>query len=522
MTTHVGPQPRHLHQLGQKSALIAENGIQTCEASARQMSGTPFQQWTYVPEGRYADVRTYPSDGGCQRRTPAPNPPKLAQEPPRFLLPITQNNEPTMLQSASYPRLPLQGFPIQIRALDDRGDPKYRPLPATTGSLAQYSIQRPSTSRNVENASSSGSHYDVPSCSRGSVGSVGRINDVDSYSGSTTTFPSPVHSDRSPIYPAIAPLSGYQQQLPIHQRHATASMPSGFENLLHHHPPSPSPPPRCASSSSRYRLFIRQQPIAARACGAGDRDRRPVDPPPIIQLLLTDFNPNSEKDRSILQDPRFTVGCLLYPVQHHSYLPGSGAGANSSNTNTDTNASPHHETMNLYSHLGINPEDNHAPGQSTPLLSGKSFVSPFYVDEEPDPNTAPTHPSSTDSTHEASPRTLAHNLRNRPLPKPPACFFIFSDLSVRTAGLYRLQFRLMNWGSIEDMGQSMPILAEVWSEPFRVYAAKDFPGMRDSSLLTLRLKELGFVELKTRGQGMGKGRRVGVGGSKGGNRIHYL
>jgi hypothetical protein len=91
--------------------------------------------------------------------------------------------------------------------------------------------------------------------------------------------------------------------------------------------------------------------------------------------------------------------------------------------------------------------------------------------------------------------------------KQPATFFIFSDLSVRTAGVYRLQFRLMNWGHVEDMGQPMPILAEAWSEPFCVYPAKDFPGMRDSSALADGLKELGFVELKTRGKGKGKGRK---------------
>jgi hypothetical protein len=89
----------------------------------------------------------------------------------------------------------------------------------------------------------------------------------------------------------------------------------------------------------------------------------------------------------------------------------------------------------------------------------------------------------------------------------PATFFVFPDLSIRSAGVYRLQFRLMNWGLVEDTGQSMPVLAEVWSDPFRVYPAKDFPGMRDSSPLTEALKELGFVELKTRGKGKGKGRR---------------
>lgn len=37
-----------------------------------------------------------------------------------------------------------------------------------------------------------------------------------------------------------------------------------------------------------YELRVRQQPIAARACGFGERDRRVIDPPPIIQLLVRD------------------------------------------------------------------------------------------------------------------------------------------------------------------------------------------------------------------------------------------
>ncbi|PWY87769.1 velvet complex protein [Aspergillus heteromorphus CBS 117.55] len=256
-------------------------------------------------------------------------------------------------------------------------------------------------------------------------------------------------------------------------------MPSGFERLLHHSP-TPSPPPRRVSTTSRYHLHIRQQPIAARACGAGDRDRRPVDPPPIIQMLLTDFDAQASDDIDILQDPRFTVGCFLVPETRGSF---------SSDADGD-------------SALREDRVGGTAPGQSTPLLSGKAFVSPFFVDEDPDPTTAPNHPSSFDHTSDR---------RMHPAPanglKPPAAFFIFSDLSVRTAGLYRLQFRLMNWGHVEDTGQSMPIIAEAWSDPFRVYPAKDFPGMRDSSTLTEGLKELGFVELKTRGKGKGKGRR---------------
>jgi Velvet factor len=38
----------------------------------------------------------------------------------------------------------------------------------------------------------------------------------------------------------------------------------------------------------KYELKVRQQPIAARACGFGERDRRVIDPPPIIQLTVSD------------------------------------------------------------------------------------------------------------------------------------------------------------------------------------------------------------------------------------------
>jgi len=37
-----------------------------------------------------------------------------------------------------------------------------------------------------------------------------------------------------------------------------------------------------------YTLTIRQQPVAARACGFGERDRRVIDPPPILELKITD------------------------------------------------------------------------------------------------------------------------------------------------------------------------------------------------------------------------------------------
>ncbi|KAJ5855960.1 Velvet factor [Penicillium soppii] len=297
-------------------------------------------------------------------------------------------------------------------------------------------------------------------------------------------MPSPVWSDKSAGLQALNPTPPTIKQEPKPQSRNTYRMPHGFDKLLHHSP-EPDSPPRRPSTQSRYHLHVRQQPVAARACGAGDRDRRPVDPPPIVQILLTDFDPNSQEDRDLLQDPRFTVGCLLFPVSPSS--PWAEP------TDTDPQRERDHERDTG----GIARTDDDL---STPLLSGKAFMSPFYVNADPDPNSAPAHPSSIPdpSVHIFGAASRLHH---------PATFFIFADLSIRSAGLYRLQFRLMNWGSVEDTGQSMPILAEAWSDPFRVYPAKDFPGMRDSSILAEGLKELGFVELKTRGHGKGKGKK---------------
>ncbi|KAF3394164.1 Sexual development regulator velC [Penicillium rolfsii] len=314
---------------------------------------------------------------------------------------------------------------------------------------------------------------------------------------------SPIHSEKSsaafvssPPPMSCASSSGAQQETHQPPRNPSYSMPRGFDKLLHHEPESsPEPPPRRPSSQSRYHLHVRQHPIAARACGAGDRDRRPVDPPPIVQILLTDFDADSQDDRDILQDPRFTVGCLLFPVPSATgWTPSSDAEPNMLTAERDPD--------------GVARADD---SFSTPLLSGKAFMSPFFVEADPDPNSAPTHPSFSEDRGTQRPQhgPQSDSLRNASKLNQPATFFIFADLSIRSAGLYRLQFRLMNWGSVEDTGQSMPILAEAWSNPFRVYAAKDFPGMRDSSILAEGLKELGFVELKTRGNGKGKGRKRG-------------
>jgi hypothetical protein len=276
------------------------------------------------------------------------------------------------------------------------------------------------------------------------------------------------------------------------QRHRVSGpgIPLGFEQLLHPQSPTQTSFLRGTTPVTRFSLHIRQQPIAARACGAGDKDRRPIDPPPILQMLLTDFDPNSRDDRNLLENRRFTVGCFLYSTR---------------NDPNPLSSPSHHGEQLVHRSCIIEPLSNarmaagapgdarsNQQGRTFQLLSGSCYVSPFYVEKDPDPSTAPTYPLSRQSM------TLP------PMRPLPALFFIFTDLSVRKAGVYRLKFRLTDWGIVEETGQPQSILAEAWSEPFTVYSSKDFPGMRESSNLTEQLRKLGIKDLRTRGKDKGR------------------
>nr|CAG8616859.1 4406_t:CDS:2 [Entrophospora candida] len=59
-----------------------------------------------------------------------------------------------------------------------------------------------------------------------------------------------------------------------------------------------------------YSLLVCQQPLRARMCGFGEKDRRPIDPPPIVQLLITDSNGHT--DNSMIQNPFFVLHVTLW------------------------------------------------------------------------------------------------------------------------------------------------------------------------------------------------------------------
>ncbi|MCJ1475274.1 hypothetical protein MMC13_003936 [Lambiella insularis] len=198
--------------------------------------------------------------------------------------------------------------------------------------------------------------------------------------------------------------------------------------------------PHLTTTPSRYRLTIRQQPIAARACGQGERDRRTIDPPPILQLTLTDFDADSPDDQAKLHWPMNIVHCALHSIPRRPSAAG-------------------HDVSTIV-------DPNNTDRQSRRLM-GTLVANPFI-------GTDPETPSTAKKTSRLG------------------CFFIFHDLSCRQNGLYRLHFTLMsiNVNSLTT-GRTMPTVASVDSDVFEVFSAKDFPGMRASSVLTRGLKMQG-------------------------------
>ncbi|KAJ1308898.1 hypothetical protein OPQ81_004585 [Rhizoctonia solani] len=101
----------------------------------------------------------------------------------------------------------------------------------------------------------------------------------------------------------------------------------------------------------------------------------------------------------------------------------------------------------------------------------------------------------------------------------PGIFFLFQDLSVRTEGTFRLRMRLMNVGAhpapnahaTHVTTTSAPILAQTFTDPFTVYSAKRFPGVPETTPLS--------VAFGTQGQKLPlRNRNPGTSGKKGGRK----
>ncbi|KAI4211378.1 MAG: hypothetical protein LQ351_005804 [Letrouitia transgressa] len=108
----------------------------------------------------------------------------------------------------------------------------------------------------------------------------------------------------------------------------------------------------------KYSLEIVQQPVRARMCGFGDKDRRPITPPPCIRLVVTDVkDPNQPIDISEIDTSFFVLTVDLWSAEgnrevnlvRHSQTSPSISAATSASYPPPTQPPPQPPT-NPYAH----------------------------------------------------------------------------------------------------------------------------------------------------------------------------
>ncbi|KAJ2081625.1 hypothetical protein H4R24_002202 [Coemansia sp. RSA 988] len=186
--------------------------------------------------------------------------------------------------------------------------------------------------------------------------------------------------------------------------------------------------------------------------GPGDRDRRPVDPCPIVKLTI--IRPDGKEDEQSLWEHIFVMHAVLFDE--------SGAVERTTEKMTATTTSE-----------DVPDTDRHASG----------VVGEFYGK-----NVQGTQVSS------------AHHVRD--LGDKLGCFFCFPDIRVRHPGRYRLRFSLLQLPHTNrETTEPTRILCNELSEPFRVYSPKEFPGVDESTPLTKKLAAQGVgIPIRNKGR----------------------
>ncbi|KAJ7498605.1 velvet factor [Mycena latifolia] len=161
-----------------------------------------------------------------------------------------------------------------------------------------------------------------------------------------------------------------------------------------------------------------------------------------------------------------------------------------------------------YSHP---PQHQQAPYFSSP---------PNYQQNAPSGTTPPAPMAPSPNQRNAYTRTLVGPLSSNGYRlldehRKPGIFFLFQDLSVRTEGTFRLRLRLMNVGAppapepgaLQVHTTVSPVLAQIFTEPFTVYSAKRFPGVPETTALSIAFGNQGLkLPLRNR-HGSSKRRR---------------
>lgn len=237
-------------------------------------------------------------------------------------------------------------------------------------------------------------------------------------------------------------------------------------------------------------------------------DRRPLDPPPVVQLRLYqvfNYGTDAQYERELCDysevQTRGLLCCVdLFPAPMHTPESAQVSGREprqlprvTSGLDLPESSSSRPPSYHRYTCYGVNP---HTTTTQNPSISHEnvSAVSSSavltYVDG--------CHPITEDMKRTSflsgalfvQPAVIDYNGRK-------ALVFAFSDLAVKAEGLFFLRYRCFDLYSRIFGQEEVPMQSECFGGQFRIYSTKEFPGLQASTELTKQLARYG-VRLNTR------------------------
>ncbi|PWY94952.1 hypothetical protein BO94DRAFT_215071 [Aspergillus sclerotioniger CBS 115572] len=266
-----------------------------------------------------------------------------------------------------------------------------------------------------------------------------------------------------------------------------------------------------------WSLQVVQQPVRARMCGFGDKDRRPITPPPCIRLIVRDAQTEKEIDINEIDTSFYVLMVDLWNaegtsevnlVKHSATSPSISTAMSSSYPPPPHSVSPSYPpyAQNAYGQPVGYPQMNNYYG-GNPQLQYQNpygtnpqgpYYQPYYAGGHmPPTNISPAQPVTSGPggmfTRNLIGSLSASAFRLTDPENKIGVWFILQDLSVRTEGSFRLKMSFVNVGnqssdspngvSVINHG-SAPVLASVFSDAFHVFSAKKFPGVIESTPLS--------------------------------------
>ncbi|KAK4449235.1 velvet factor-domain-containing protein [Podospora aff. communis PSN243] len=292
-----------------------------------------------------------------------------------------------------------------------------------------------------------------------------------------------------------------------------------------------------------YKLVVVQQPQRARMCGFGDKDRRPITPPPCVRLMVIDKKTGKEVNCNEIEHTMYVLNVDLWSedalrevnlVRHTTATPSISSTTPASYASIEqttpafSNVLPSSRDTGYGPPMGyqsqgpsVNPYAMQQSYPGYPPQNGGGYGAPnqYYSHEfRPEMQAIPQlasqgpgyHPprvfegpfgmSQRLSISGSQPQGMftrnligslaASAFRLVDTEDKDGIWFVLQDLSVRTEGNFRLRFSFVNVGvpnmnSQPSVNQGRaPVLASVFSDVFQVYSAKKFPGVCDSTPLS--------------------------------------